>query len=123
MLTHAAKPWAWSFPPAPPLSGSSYVSHRGLCAIFAAVERQRILDVVSLGTLNDRPPERGTTATFVGRSTCGQCPRRYGGAMGESMQPFPMPPSVPSGVRLELSRARVLPGADELARDWMEMLN
>ncbi|WP_130865210.1 DUF6176 family protein [Acidipropionibacterium timonense] len=34
-----------------------------------------------------------------------------------------MPPSVPSGMRLELSRARVLPGAEDLAREWMDMLN
>lgn len=43
--------------------------------------------------------------------------------MSEVQQSFPIPPSVPSGMRLELSRARVLPGAEELAREWMEMLN
>lgn len=38
-------------------------------------------------------------------------------------EPFDMPASVPTGMRLELSRARVLPGAEDLAREWMDMLN
>lgn len=36
---------------------------------------------------------------------------------------WPMPPSVPDGLRLELARARVLPGQETLAREWMAMLN
>lgn len=34
-----------------------------------------------------------------------------------------MPPSVPAGMTLELSRARVRPGRSERARAWMAMLN
>jgi len=37
--------------------------------------------------------------------------------------PFPMPPSVPPGMRLELSRARLLPGAQEETERWMGMLH
>jgi hypothetical protein len=37
--------------------------------------------------------------------------------------PFPMPPSVPAGMRLELSRARLLPGAQDEAERWMAMLH
>lgn len=36
---------------------------------------------------------------------------------------FPMPPSVPAGMRLELSRSKVLPGQEEEAEAWMAMLN
>jgi hypothetical protein len=38
-------------------------------------------------------------------------------------QPFPMPPSVPPGMRLELSRARLLPGAEAETERWMGMLH
>jgi hypothetical protein len=38
-------------------------------------------------------------------------------------EPFPMPPSVPAGMRLELSRARLLPGAQQEAERWMAMLH
>src|SRR3954470_18626107 len=37
--------------------------------------------------------------------------------------PFPMPRSVPPGMRLELSRARLLPGAEEETERWMAMLH
>jgi hypothetical protein len=37
--------------------------------------------------------------------------------------PFPMPPSVPPGMRLELSRARLLPGAQLETERWMRMLH
>lgn len=37
--------------------------------------------------------------------------------------PWPMPPSVPAGMRLELSRARLLPGAEDEADRWMAMLH
>jgi len=37
--------------------------------------------------------------------------------------PFPMPPSVPTGMRLELSRGRLLPGAQEETERWMGMLH
>lgn len=37
--------------------------------------------------------------------------------------PFPMPASVPHGMRLELSRARVRPCAEGDAREWLEALN
>lgn len=37
--------------------------------------------------------------------------------------PFPMPPSVPSGMRLELSRGRLLPGAQAETERWMAMLH
>jgi len=40
---------------------------------------------------------------------------------GES--PFPMPLSVPPGMRLELSRSRLLPGAQEETERWMDMLH
>ncbi len=36
---------------------------------------------------------------------------------------FEMPPSVPPGMRLELSRARLLPGAGAETDRWMEMLH
>lgn len=36
---------------------------------------------------------------------------------------FEMPLSVPSGLRLELSRARLLPGREQVADEWMEMLH
>ena len=36
---------------------------------------------------------------------------------------FPMPPSVPPGMRLELSRARLLPGAQAETERWMGMLH
>lgn len=34
-----------------------------------------------------------------------------------------MPASVPHGMRLELSRARVRPGAEDDAREWLDVLN
>jgi Family of unknown function (DUF6176) len=37
--------------------------------------------------------------------------------------PFPMPASVPSGMQLELSRARLLPGAQQETERWMQMLH
>ena len=37
--------------------------------------------------------------------------------------PFAMPPSVPPGMRLELSRARLLPGAQQETERWMAMLH
>ena len=40
-----------------------------------------------------------------------------------SESPFAMPPSVPPGLRLELSRARLLPGAQAETERWMEMLH
>ncbi len=40
-----------------------------------------------------------------------------------STPPFAMPPSVPAGMRLELSRARLLPGAQEETERWMAMLH
>lgn len=43
--------------------------------------------------------------------------------MSTESEPYPQPASVPKGMRLELSRARVLPGAEGLAREWMDMLN
>lgn len=36
---------------------------------------------------------------------------------------FDMPPSVPTGMRLELSRARLLPGAEAETERWMRMLH
>ncbi|CAN5604551.1 hypothetical protein BH24ACT14_BH24ACT14_16560 [soil metagenome] len=36
---------------------------------------------------------------------------------------FEMPPSVPPGMRLELSRARLLPGAQDETGRWMKMLH
>jgi Family of unknown function (DUF6176) len=36
---------------------------------------------------------------------------------------FRMPPSVPPGMRLELSRARLLPGAAAETERWMQMLH
>lgn len=38
-------------------------------------------------------------------------------------QGAPMPPSVPEGLRLELSRARILPGREEQLAKWMQMLH
>jgi len=35
---------------------------------------------------------------------------------------FPMPPTVPAGLSLELSRARLLPGKEEEHDAWMQML-
>lgn len=37
--------------------------------------------------------------------------------------PFPMPSSVPPGMRMELSRSRLLPGAQAETERWMEMLH
>ncbi|WP_299950954.1 DUF6176 family protein [uncultured Modestobacter sp.] len=37
--------------------------------------------------------------------------------------PLAMPPSVPPGMRLELSRARLLPGAQQETDRWMDMLH
>lgn len=36
---------------------------------------------------------------------------------------FPMPPSVPAGFRLELSRARIVPGKEDEFDEWMSTLN
>lgn len=36
---------------------------------------------------------------------------------------IPMPASVPDGLRLELSRARVLPGREAELGEWMQMLH
>ncbi len=36
---------------------------------------------------------------------------------------FEMPPSVPPGMRLELSRARLLPGAQDETERWMKMMH
>ena len=36
---------------------------------------------------------------------------------------WPMPASVPPGLRLELSRARVLPGREHVVDEWMAMLH
>lgn len=35
----------------------------------------------------------------------------------------PMPPSVPAGMQLRLSRAKVVPGQEQEAEAWMDMLN
>lgn len=35
---------------------------------------------------------------------------------------FPMPPTVPSGLRLELSRCPVVEGQEETLGEWMSML-
>lgn len=35
---------------------------------------------------------------------------------------FPMPPTVPPGMRLELSRSKILPGEEATAREWMRTL-
>lgn len=35
----------------------------------------------------------------------------------------PMPPSVPAGMQLRLSRAKVIPGQEDQAEAWMEMLH
>lgn len=42
---------------------------------------------------------------------------------GKERSDLPMPPSVPSGMRLELSRGRLLPGAQEETERWMQMLH
>lgn len=34
-----------------------------------------------------------------------------------------MPPSVPEGMRLELSRSKIVPGQESAAEAWMQMLN
>lgn len=36
---------------------------------------------------------------------------------------FPMPTSVPNGMRLELSRSRIRPGQEDTFDEWMNMLN
>jgi hypothetical protein len=36
---------------------------------------------------------------------------------------FPMPQSVPAGMRLELSRAKLLPNSEKTFSDWMEWLH
>ena len=36
---------------------------------------------------------------------------------------FPMPQSVPAGMRLELSRAKLLPNSEKTISDWMEWLH
>ena len=36
---------------------------------------------------------------------------------------FPMPSTVPSGLRLELSRSRIIAGKESEFGEWMEMLN
>lgn len=36
---------------------------------------------------------------------------------------YPMPISVPDGMRLELSRARIVPGQEPVFNEWMSMLN
>lgn len=36
---------------------------------------------------------------------------------------FPMPTSVPKGMRLELSRSRIRPGQEDTFDEWMNMLN
>lgn len=35
----------------------------------------------------------------------------------------PMPASVPDGMRLELSRSRIIPGQEDVFDEWMDMLN
>lgn len=46
------------------------------------------------------------------------------GTMGlVSEHVWPMPASVPPGLRLELSRARVLPGREHVVDEWMAMLH
>ncbi|SDL14681.1 DUF6176 family protein [Tessaracoccus oleiagri] len=37
--------------------------------------------------------------------------------------PHPMPASVPEGLRLELGRAKIVPGMEREAEAWMRMLN
>lgn len=44
-------------------------------------------------------------------------------ARRETSPPHDMPPSVPSGMRLELSRARLLAGAQGEVERWMKMLH
>lgn len=34
-----------------------------------------------------------------------------------------MPPSVPPGLRLELSRSKIVPGQEQEAQEWMDMLH
>lgn len=36
---------------------------------------------------------------------------------------YPMPASVPDGMRLELSRSRIIPGQEDVFDEWMDMLN
>lgn len=41
----------------------------------------------------------------------------------EHFRGHPMPPTVPPGMRLELSRAKLLDGAEAEFEDWMRLLN
>ncbi|HET9059920.1 MAG TPA: DUF6176 family protein [Acidimicrobiales bacterium] len=43
--------------------------------------------------------------------------------MTSDAKSWPMPPSVPPGMRVELSRARLLPGAADETERWMAMLH
>ena len=42
---------------------------------------------------------------------------------GPPDESHPMPASVPAGTRLELSRAKIIPGQEAEAEAWMRMLN
>ena len=44
-------------------------------------------------------------------------------ATDRTERPFDMPRSVPPGMRLELSRARLVPGAQDETERWMAMLH
>ncbi|MGO3151646.1 MAG: DUF6176 family protein [Galactobacter sp.] len=43
--------------------------------------------------------------------------------VGRGFRGWPMPSSVPAGMRLELSRAMLLTGQEARFEEWMEMLN
>ena len=43
--------------------------------------------------------------------------------VGRDFDGWPMPPSVPGGMRLELSRAPLLSGAEARFDEWMQMLH
>lgn len=44
-------------------------------------------------------------------------------AFQAALNAMQMPPSVPAGVRLELLRAKILPGKSQRTDEWMQLLN
>jgi hypothetical protein len=54
---------------------------------------------------------------------CAESPYRCASIRCMDPAHFPMPQSVPAGMRLELSRAKLLPNSEKTFSDWMEWLH
>jgi len=74
-------------------------------------------------TLNDEPPPIAADMSRSKAIVCTENPNRCARIRAMNPPHFPMPPSVPAGMRLELSRAKLLPNSEKTFSDWMDWLH